>query len=255
MPIYNLFLKMFAKTLYKTTDSCIMRLKNQEPHTRCGLPYYKKEISDVCRALERGPQGQTVQPGRGFQIAGCDAAGCRQVGDRAFHPPDPQTVARLAEILDTPPMCCWACVRSRAFPPPWAATPSAAIPNPRSRWWAPSAPGMGALAFEEDYGKSTPASRIRRTTSSSWSRATAWSRAFPTATLALVHRQNTLDNGDLGVLVYGADGEGTLKSISSAATRSCCSLSTRPMTKWSSKGEELDHLYIAKRVLETKAKW
>ena len=28
--------------------------------------------------------------------------------------------------------------------------------------------------------------------------------------LALIHRQNTLDNGDLGVMVYG-DGNGTLK--------------------------------------------
>ena len=29
--------------------------------------------------------------------------------------------------------------------------------------------------------------------------------------LALVRRQTTLDNGDLGVMVYGLDGEGTLK--------------------------------------------
>ena len=29
--------------------------------------------------------------------------------------------------------------------------------------------------------------------------------------LALVHRQDTLENGDLGVLIYGDEGEGTLK--------------------------------------------
>lgn len=58
--------------------------------------------------------------------------------------PDPQTVARLAEMYwIPPPTFCWVCARSRARRPLWAATPSAAIRSPRSPSWARCAPDTG----------------------------------------------------------------------------------------------------------------
>ena len=73
--------------------------------------------------------------------------------------------------------------------------------------------------------------------------------------LALVHRQNTLDNGDLGVLVYGADGEGTLKKYIQRGNSVVLQPFNPAYDEMVIKGEELDHLYIAGKVVETKAKW
>ena len=73
--------------------------------------------------------------------------------------------------------------------------------------------------------------------------------------LALVHRQNTLDNGDLGVLVYGADGEGTLKKYIQRGNSVVLQPFNPAYDEMVIKGEELDHLYIVGKVVETKAKW
>ena len=54
--------------------------------------------------------------------------------------------------------------------------------------------------------------------------------------LALVHKQDTLENGDLGVLVYGDEGEGTLQAVYPAGQLpSFCSPSIPLTTSWSSK--------------------
>ena len=73
--------------------------------------------------------------------------------------------------------------------------------------------------------------------------------------LALVHRQNTLDNGDLGVLVYGADGEGTLKKYIQRGNSVVLQPFNPAYDEMVIKGEDLNHLHIAGRVVETKAKW
>ena len=73
--------------------------------------------------------------------------------------------------------------------------------------------------------------------------------------LALVHRQNTLDNGDLGVLVYGSDGEGTLKKYIQRGNSVILHPFNPAYEEMVIKGEELNHLHIAGRVVETKAKW
>lgn len=72
--------------------------------------------------------------------------------------------------------------------------------------------------------------------------------------LALVHRQSTLEDGDLGVIVYG-DNEGTLKKYS----RKGDTIILQPFnpdyeTKIIS-GEDLNSVYIAGKVIETKTKW
>lgn len=150
--------------------------------------------------------------------------------------PDPQTVARLAEILDTP-----ADVLLGLRKEPDAS--SAVGRNAFSRYTESQVPvvgtvraGYGALAFEEDYGKEYACVKDPENYFFLVVKGDSMEPRISDGDLALVHRQNTLDNGDLGVLVYGSDGEGTLKSTSSAATRSCCTPLTRPMRKWSSRG-------------------
>ena len=126
--------------------------------------------------------------------------------------PDPQTVARLAEILDTPSDVLLGLRKEPGV--------SAAVGrNAFSRYTESQIPvvgtvraGYGALAFEEDYG-------------------------------------------DLGVLVYGADGEGTLKKYIQRGNSVVLQPFNPAYDEMVIKGEELDHLYIAGKVVETKAKW
>ena len=133
--------------------------------------------------------------------------------------PDPQTVARLAEILGT--------VRA----------------------------GYGALAFEEDYGKEYACVKDPENYFFLVVKGDSMEPRISDGDLALVHRQNTLDNGDLGVLVYGADGEGTLKKYIQRGNSVILHPFNPAYEEMVIKGEELDHLYIAGKVVETKAKW
>ncbi|MDR1159977.1 MAG: XRE family transcriptional regulator [Syntrophomonadaceae bacterium] len=72
--------------------------------------------------------------------------------------------------------------------------------------------------------------------------------------LALVKRQPLLENGDLGVVVYG-DGEGTIKKFSRKGT----SVVLQPFNPLYEtvilEKYELEHLYIIGKVVETKARW
>ena len=93
-----------------------------------------------------------------------------------------------------------------------------------------------------------PASRTPPTISTSSSGATAWSRA-------LVHKQDTLENGDLGVLVYGDEGEGTLKRYIQRGNCVVLQPFNPAYNELVIKGDDLNRLHIAGRVVETKAKW
>ena len=73
--------------------------------------------------------------------------------------------------------------------------------------------------------------------------------------LALVHKQDTLENGDLGVLIYGDEGEGTLKRYLQRGNCVVLQPFNPAYKEMVIKGEELNHLHIAGRVVETKAKW
>lgn len=72
--------------------------------------------------------------------------------------------------------------------------------------------------------------------------------------LALVHKQNTLNDGDLGVIVYG-DNEGTLKRFVKKGEM----IILQPFNpEYEAKvitGEDLNNVYIAGKVVETKTKW
>ena len=124
--------------------------------------------------------------------------------------PDPTTVAKLAEILDTT-----ADYLLGLFDP-------TAEGQTEERFFGSYVyslipvigtvkAGYGALAYEEDYGKEY--ARVKDPSSYFYLvvRGDSMEPRIHDGDLALVHRQDTLENGDLGVLIYGDEGEGTLK--------------------------------------------
>ena len=115
--------------------------------------------------------------------------------------------------------------------------------------------GYGALAFEEDYG--TEYARVKDPQNYFYLvvKGDSMEPRISDGDLALVHRQSTLDSGDLGVIVYGDEGEGTLKKYIQRGN----AVVLHPFnTNYEDKiirGEELNQLYIAGKVVETKTKW
>lgn len=169
--------------------------------------------------------------------------------------PDPQTVARLAEFLGTtadvllglqPEQMMTGAVGRNAF----------------SRYTQCLIPvvgtvraGYGALAFEEDYGSEYASVKDPDNYFFLVVKGDSMEPRISDGDLALVHRQNTLDNGDLGVMVYGTEGEGTLKKYIQRGNAVVLHPFNPNYEDLIIKGEELDHLYIAGKVVETKAKW
>ena len=155
--------------------------------------------------------------------------------------PDPATVARIAEILSTTADFLLGLYR-----------PVSNVTTPEERFFGNYAEslipvigtvkaGYGALAFEEDYGQE-------------YARVKDPSNYFY-LDLALVHKQDTLENGDLGVLVYGDEGEGTLKRYLQRGNCVVLQPFNPAYNELVIKGEDLNRLHIAGRVVETKAKW
>ena len=168
--------------------------------------------------------------------------------------PDPTTVAKLAEILDTT-----ADYLLGLFDP-------TAEGQTEERFFGSYVyslipvigtvkAGYGALAYEEDYGKEYACVKDPENYFFLVVKGDSMEPRISDGDLALVHRQNTLDNGDLGVLVYGADGEGTLKKYIQRGNSVILHPFNPAYEELVIKGEELDHLYIAGKVVETKAKW
>ena len=169
--------------------------------------------------------------------------------------PDPQTVARLAEILDTTADALLGLQQAPTAAP-------AVGRNAFSRYTESLVPvvgtvraGYGALAFEEDYGKEYASVKDPQNYFYLVVKGDSMEPRISDGDLALVHRQSTLENGDLGVLVYGSDGEGTLKKYIQRGNSVILHPFNPAYEELVIKGEELDHLYIAGKVVETKAKW
>ena len=151
--------------------------------------------------------------------------------------PDPQTVARLAEILDTPTDVLLGLRKE-------SGAASAVGRNAFSRYTESQIPvvgtvraGYGALAFEEDYGKEYACVKD------------------PENYFFLVVKGDSMEprisDGDLA-LVHG---EGTLKKYIQRGNSVILHPFNPAYEELVIKGEELDHLYIAGKVVETKAKW
>ena len=114
--------------------------------------------------------------------------------------------------------------------------------------------GYGALALEEDYGEEY--ARVKDPDSYFYPKAKGDSMEprISDGDLALVHRQNTLNSGELGVVVFG-EGEGTLKKYVVRGNTVVLQPFNPAYPSQILVGEDLDHLYIAGKVVETKTKW
>lgn len=169
--------------------------------------------------------------------------------------PDPEMLVRLAEVLGTTTDYLLglhtggaeAEQAGRRFFGSYAECPIPVIGTVRA--------GYGALAFEEDYG--TEYARVKDPQNYFYLvvKGDSMEPRISDGDLALVHRQSTLDSGDLGVIVYGDEGEGTLKKYIQRGN----AVVLHPFnTNYEDKiirGEELNQLYIAGKVVETKTKW
>ena len=91
--------------------------------------------------------------------------------------------------------------------------------------------GYNALAYNDDYGVEYANVRNPEEYFYLIVKGDSMEPRIKDGDLALVHKQNTLNDGDLGVIVYG---EYEAKVIT---------------------GEELNDVFIAGRVVETKTKW
>lgn len=166
--------------------------------------------------------------------------------------PDPQTVARLAEILDTTAdallgLSAGAVSAGREVLSGYAQCLVPVVGTVRA--------GYGALAFEEDYGKEYASVKDPQNYFYLVVKGDSMEPRISDGDLALVRRQSTLESGDLGVLVFGLDGEGTLKKYIQRGNSVVLHPFNPAYEEIVIKGEELDHLYIAGKVVETKAKW
>ena len=166
--------------------------------------------------------------------------------------PDPETLAKLAELLDTSVDYLLGISQQNMGGPAqrrfgnYEESPIPVVGTVRA--------GYGALAFEEDYG--VEYARVKDPDNYFYLvvKGNSMEPRIQDGDLALVHRQPTLENGDLGVMVFG-EGEGTLKKYIQRGNAVILQPFNPDYEPKVLRGEELDQLYIAGRVVETKAKW
>jgi repressor LexA len=169
--------------------------------------------------------------------------------------PDPATVARIASILGTTAdyllgMCRPAVPTSKAEDRFFGSYAESLIPVIGT-----VKAGYGALAFEEDYGQEY--ARVKDPGNYFYLvvRGDSMEPRIQDGDLALVHKQDTLENGDLGVLIYGDEGEGTLKRYIQRGNSVVLQPFNPNYSELVIKGDDLNRLHVAGRVVETKAKW
>lgn len=167
--------------------------------------------------------------------------------------PDPSTLAQLAALLDTSSDYLLGIESvepgpavSRFFEG-YAESPIPVVGTVRA--------GYGALAFEEDYG--VEYARVKNPDNYFYLvvKGDSMEPRIQDGDLALVHRQPTLESGDLGVIVFGDEAEGTLKKFVQRGNVVILQPFNPDYEAKVIKGEELNHLFIAGKVVETKAKW
>lgn len=114
--------------------------------------------------------------------------------------------------------------------------------------------GYSALAYNEDFGVEFANVRNPEDYFYLIVKGDSMEPRIKDGDLALVHKQNTLEDGDLGVIIYG-DNEGTLKRF----VKKDNMIILQPFNpEYEAKvitGEDLNDVYIAGKVVETKTKW
>lgn len=115
--------------------------------------------------------------------------------------------------------------------------------------------GYGGLAFEEDYGTEYACVKDPENYFFLVVKGDSMEPRIFDGDLALVHRQTTLDDGDLGIMVYGDEGEGTLKKFLRRGSAVVLKAFNPTYEDKILRGEELARLYVAGKVVETKTRW
>lgn len=167
--------------------------------------------------------------------------------------PDPATVARLAELLDTTTDILLGVTPTQPqrqdFGGPvgsYAESPVPVVGTVRA--------GYGALAFEEDYGVEMAPVKDPDNYFYLIVKGDSMEPRIHDGDYALVRRQPTLSNGELGVMVFG-EGEGTLKRYLQRGNAVVLQPFNPAYDELVIRGEELEDLYIVGKVVETKTKW
>lgn len=114
--------------------------------------------------------------------------------------------------------------------------------------------GYGALALEEDYGEEYARVKDPQNYFYLLVKGDSMEPRIFEGDLALVRRQQTLESGELGVMVFG-EGEGTLKKYIRRGNTVILQPFNSAYPPQIIMGEDLDHLYIAGKVVETRTKW
>ncbi len=173
--------------------------------------------------------------------------------EKGLSTPDPQTVAAISEKLgvsaDYLLGCDETCGSVIKQQPAFLAPQEHMIPvigTVRA--------GYGALAFTEDYGEEPANVKDPDNYFYLIVKGDSMEPRISDGDYALVHRQPTLENGDLGVMVFG-DGEGTLKKYIERGNSVVLQPFNPDYKQQIISGEDLQNLYIAGKVVETKAKW
>lgn len=164
--------------------------------------------------------------------------------------PDPQTLMRLAEFFEVSTDTLLGRGGAQlGLVRPYQAAREVQVPVVGT-----VRAGYGALAFEEDFG--TEPANVRDPENYFYLvvRGNSMEPRIQNGDLALVRRQTTLEDGDLGVVIYG-EGEGTLKKFLRKGNAVVLQPFNPEYETVLLAGEELDHLYIAGKVVETKARW
>lgn len=158
--------------------------------------------------------------------------------------PDPQTLAAIASFFHISTDYLLGC--DTVFLPKTKGSRVRIIGTVRA--------GYGALALEEDYGTEYADVKNPEQYFYLLVQGDSMEPRISEGDLALIRQQSTLENGDLGVVIY-ADGEATLKKY----IRSDNTVILQPFNPvYQSQiiaGEELERLFIVGKVVETKTKW
>ncbi len=164
--------------------------------------------------------------------------------------PDPATVARLAALLGTTTdMLLGVSPAPQDFGGPVGAYMESPVPVVGS-----VRAGYGALAFEEDYGTEPAPVKDPENYFYLVVKGDSMEPRIHDGDYALVRRQPTLNNGDLGVMVFD-EGEGTLKRYIRRGNAVILQPFNPDYPEKVIRGADLERLYIAGKVVETKTKW
>lgn len=114
--------------------------------------------------------------------------------------------------------------------------------------------GYNAYALEDDYGSEPANVRDPENYFYLLVRGDSMEPRISDGDLALVHRQSTLEDGDLGVLIYG-ENEGTLKKFIRRGNTVILQPFNPAYQPLVLTGDELSNLRVVGKVRETKTKW